>query len=88
MSQLRMTVLFRVVSSARYKLLAPGVIKSQKHGVPCRKGTRINLLLTQQEIAELVGATRVMVSRALQELTANKYLERDQKYYILKDRCF
>ena len=74
--------------TTRDKVLGLFIRLARQHGEPCQNGTRIALRLTQQEIANLVGATRVMVSRALQELTANNQLERDQKYYILKDRCF
>ncbi len=74
--------------TTRDKVLGLFVRLAKQHGEPCPKGTRINLSLTQQEIAGLIGATRVMVSRALHELTAERFLERDRKCYILYDRCF
>ncbi len=59
-----------------------------EHGEPCPEGTRIKLRLTQQDIADFVGASRVMVAQALKELTARRYISKEDKYFILKDRCF
>jgi len=61
---------------------------AREHGEPCPEGTLIKIYLTQQEIASLVGASRVMVAQVLKELTTENYLCRGEKYYILKDRCF
>ncbi|GBF31948.1 transcriptional regulator [Desulfocucumis palustris] len=59
-----------------------------EHGEPCPEGTRIRLHLTQQDIADFVGASRVMVAQSLKELAARKYISRKDKSFILKDRCF
>ena len=58
-----------------------------EHGEPCDEGTIIKIHLTQQDIADFVGASRVMVAHALKELTEKNYLIRNNKYYILKDHC-
>lgn len=57
---------------------------AQEHGEFCTEGIVIKIYLTQQEIASAVGVSRVMVSRALQELIRNEYISRREKFYILK----
>lgn len=57
------------------------------HGEPCSEGTMIKIHLTQQDIADFVGASRVMVAQALKELAEKNYIVRNDKYYILKDHC-
>lgn len=59
-----------------------------EHGEPCSGGTRIKLRLTQQDIAGFIGASRVMVAQVLTDLTAKGYLGKEEKYYVLRDRCF
>ncbi|MDW7650722.1 MAG: Crp/Fnr family transcriptional regulator [Bacillota bacterium] len=58
------------------------------HGERCSDGIRIQVSLTQQEIADFVGASRVMVARALKTLANRNYLAKKDRFYILKDRCF
>ena len=57
---------------------------AQEHGEFCTEGIVIKIYLTQQEIASAVGVSRVMVSRALQELIRNEDISRREKFYILK----
>lgn len=57
------------------------------HGEPCDQGTIIKIQLTQQEIADFVGSSRVMVVHALKELAEKNYLIKNDKYYILKEHC-
>lgn len=56
-------------------------------GEPCDEGTKIKIRLTQQDIADFVGASRVMVAQALKELSEKKYLIKNDRYYIIKDHC-
>lgn len=70
------------------KILGLMIRLAREHGEICADGTRITLALTQQEIAALVGASRVMVSQSIRELTMNNYLCREKRHYILKNRCF
>ena len=74
--------------STQEKILGLMIRLAREHGELCAAGTRITIYLTQQEIAALVGASRVMVSQSIKELTAKNYLGREQRYYILKNRCF
>jgi CRP/FNR family transcriptional regulator len=59
-----------------------------EHGETCEEGTRVCVNLTQQEIADFVGVSRVMATQVIKKLTQRNYLSRQGKYYILKDRCF
>lgn len=63
-----------------------GLLKqlSKEYGEPCELGTRIKFKLTQQELASMVGASRVMVSMALQKLIKKDLIVRDKKHYIIK----
>lgn len=59
-----------------------------EHGEPCPEGTLVRVYLTQQDIADFVGVSRVMVARTIKELADCNYLTRKNRYYVLKDRCF
>ncbi|HML87562.1 MAG TPA: Crp/Fnr family transcriptional regulator [Methylomusa anaerophila] len=70
------------------KVLSLMIRMANEHGESCHEGVRITIPLTQQEIASLVGASRVMVVQAIKELTMQNYLCRENRYYILKNKCF
>lgn len=70
------------------KILSLMLRLSREHGEACANGIRITIPLTQQEIAALVGSSRVMVSQSIKELTDKNYLYREKRYYILKNKCF
>ncbi|NJD01027.1 MAG: Crp/Fnr family transcriptional regulator [Ruminiclostridium sp.] len=76
------------IQTTRNKLLNLFVQLAKQHGKQCSGGTLINLHLTQQELASMVGASRVMVSQVLKELIQSGSIFRNKKNYILKDRCF
>lgn len=70
------------------KVLSLFIRLAQEYGKPCAEGTIINIYLTQEEIASIVGASRVMVSQILGELVKTNYICRKKKYYVLKEKCF
>ena len=74
--------------STQEKVLSLMLRMAREHGESCEAGTRITIPFTQQEIASLVGASRVMVSQSIQELTVKNYLCREKRHYILKGKCF
>lgn len=69
------------------KVISLFIRLAQEHGVPCKEGTLINISLTQQDIASMVGASRVMVSQVIQELIKCSYISRKKKFYVLKSIC-
>lgn len=74
--------------NAREKVLNLLVRLAQEHGESCPQGQYIKIRLTQQEIASLVGLSRVMVSQVINGLIVDNYLSKEKKNYILKSRCF
>lgn len=74
--------------STQQKVLSLLIRMANEHGEKCAQGTRIQIPLTQQEIASLVGASRVMVAQSIKELTLKNYLFREKRYYILRGKCF
>ncbi len=56
-----------------------------RHGVKTESGVRIELKLTHQELANLVGTARETVSRILAELQDVHCLTVDGRYLVLKD---
>jgi CRP/FNR family transcriptional regulator len=76
------------IQTTRDKLLNLLVQLAKQHGKQCPEGTLIDLNLTQQELASMVGASRVMVSQVLKELIHNGSITRIKKNYVLKNRCF
>lgn len=74
--------------STREKVLNLLIRLAGEYGEPCPEGTKIKLYLTQQDIADFVGVSRVMVAQALKELSARNCIDRVDKYFVLRDRCF
>ncbi|MFZ7101608.1 MAG: Crp/Fnr family transcriptional regulator [Peptococcaceae bacterium] len=70
------------------KVLGLLIRLSQEYGESCAEGTRIKIRLTQQDIASMIGSSRVMVVQSLKELMAQNYLRRENRFYILKYKCF
>ena len=64
-------------------LVAFLVFLDQKFGCDVEQGRLIDLVLTHQEIAEAVNATRVSVTRMLQQFEAERLLSRQSKRLIL-----
>ncbi|MDX9872357.1 MAG: Crp/Fnr family transcriptional regulator [Clostridia bacterium] len=59
---------------------------AKEHGEPDNGGTRIKMKLTQEDIASMVGTSRVMVSKAIQKLIQSQILIKDKKHYIIKQK--
>jgi CRP/FNR family cyclic AMP-dependent transcriptional regulator len=58
---------------------------SKEHGVTVPNGVQINLRLTHQQIADLVGAVRETATKVLLELQDEGLISVDQKKIILMD---
>lgn len=73
------------IGSTRERVLHLLARLASQNGEPCRKGTKIKTRLTQQDIASFVGASRVMVSQSLKELTSSNYITRENNHYVIND---
>ncbi|HKE14996.1 MAG TPA: Crp/Fnr family transcriptional regulator [Kofleriaceae bacterium] len=49
---------------------------TREHGQPCPHGFAIDLRISQDDLAELVGASRQMVNRVIGEMTRRLYVQR------------
>jgi len=58
---------------------------ANQYGKKLQNATLIDLIITQQELADMIGSSRVMVVQVLNELKEAKIVDRDNRYYILKD---
>lgn len=75
-------------TSVKEKLLRLFIRLADEYGRKINIGTVIELNITQQEIANMIGASRVMVAQVLKELKEAGIVGRQGKYYILqKDLC-
>lgn len=67
--------------------LAEALIElGRRFGVRDSRGTIVNIRLTQQELASLIGATRETVSFLVSDLRRDKVIEREGKRIVLLDR--
>ncbi|HWQ41409.1 MAG TPA: Crp/Fnr family transcriptional regulator [Desulfosporosinus sp.] len=61
---------------------------AEQYGQKTPNSTLIDLKITQQELADMIGSSRVMVIQALNELKAANIIDQEKRYYILKnDPC-
>jgi CRP-like cAMP-binding protein len=57
---------------------------SHRFGRVVSQGIAIDFLITHQEIAEIIGTTRVTCSRTISSLIAQGYIAKQQRYYIVR----
>lgn len=75
-------------TSARERLLHILHRLADEHGRQVDSGILIELNLTQQELANMVGISRVKAVQIIGELKDDGIIERNGKYYLLKsDMC-
>ena len=55
------------------------------HGVRAREGRRIELRLTQTDLAELIGSTRETTSTAFNDLRRNGWVATDRRGVVVRD---
>jgi len=58
---------------------------SERFGTPTDEGLRVTHDLTQEELAQLVGASRETVNKALADFAARNWLRLDQRAVLLLD---
>jgi len=74
--------------SVREKLLRLLFRLADEYGQKTTEGTIIEFKITQQEMANMIGASRVMVAKALKELKESGIVGNRRSYYTLKtDPC-
>ncbi len=73
--------------TTREKVLSLLVRLAGEHGERGPEGTWIRLRLTQEDIAGLVGASRVRVALVLRELDEEGYLSRRGRRFLVRDNC-
>lgn len=56
-----------------------------QYGAPRSGGTLINLRFTHQEMADLLGVSRVSVSQCFQEFTRRGFLQKQGRFYLISD---
>ncbi|HZK84604.1 MAG TPA: Crp/Fnr family transcriptional regulator [Desulfosporosinus sp.] len=74
--------------SVKERLLQLFYRLAEQYGQKRSTSTLIDLKITQQELADMIGSSRVMVIQALKELKAANIIDRENRYYVLKnDPC-
>ena len=58
---------------------------ANEYGQKTESGLLIDLKVTQQELADMIGSSRVMVVHALKELERANIIGREKRYYVLKE---
>ena len=66
-----------------HRLLQLLIWLSRKFGYPINQGQLIDLRLTHQEIAEVIGTTRVTVTRLLSQLEQEGTICRSKRHFII-----
>ncbi len=56
-----------------------------EQGVPCEKGTAIDMSLTNQDLASMIGTSRETANRILSDMRRQKAIQVDKKQIIISD---
>ncbi len=71
--------------TVREKLLHLFYRFASEYGMAREREMIINLKITQQELADMLGSSRVAVAKALKELKAANIIGMENRYYVLKE---
>ncbi|WP_088224976.1 Crp/Fnr family transcriptional regulator [Desulfosporosinus sp. FKB] len=71
--------------TVKEKLLGLFYNLAKQYGKKLQNSTMIDLIITQQELADMIGSSRVMVIQTLNELKDANIIDRKNRYYILKE---
>jgi CRP/FNR family cyclic AMP-dependent transcriptional regulator len=75
-------------TSVKERLLKLLTHLANEHGVVTDKGVLIRMYVTQQELGNMIGASRVMVAQVIKELRDKGILNHQGKYYLINtDFC-
>jgi len=67
------------------RLVSTLIKLSNEHGKMTPKGIMVELSLSQQELANMIGASRETVSRSLNDLKKSNVLDFTRQHFIIKD---
>ncbi len=70
----------------RTRLVEALLALAGEHGEPCQHGMAVNVRINQQDLADLIGASRQMVNRLLGELSRKLYVRRMGKVLCILNR--
>lgn len=73
--------------SVEDKLLALLFRLSSEYGKDTSQGQLIEISITQEEMANMIGSSRVMVAHTLKKFKQEGFLLKKGKYYIIDDKC-
>ncbi|UJF32816.1 Crp/Fnr family transcriptional regulator [Paenibacillus hexagrammi] len=69
----------------RSRIMKTIIRLSEQHGIPTKDGLLIDVKLTHQQLANMVGTVRESVTKVLQELLDEGSIEIDKKKITLKN---
>lgn len=69
----------------RSRIMKTIIRLSEQHGVPTPEGLLINVKLTHQQLANMVGTVRESVTKVLQELLDDELIQIDKKLITLRN---
>ncbi|MDD9271087.1 Crp/Fnr family transcriptional regulator [Paenibacillus sp. GCM10023248] len=69
----------------RSRIIKTIIRLSEQHGIPTQDGLLINVKLTHQQIANMVGTVRESVTKVLQELLDDEYIQIEKKLITLRN---
>jgi CRP/FNR family transcriptional regulator len=70
----------------RTRLIEALLALAGEHGEPCQHGMAVDVRINQQDLADLIGASRQMVNRLLGELSRKLYVRRMGKVLCILNR--
>ena len=59
---------------------------ADQYGKPSDRGIQIDLALTQTDLAEMTGGTRVSINKALGRFRRSKWVEVSGRHFTIRDR--
>lgn len=71
--------------TVKEKLLSLFYRFAKKYGRTKAGRIMIDLQITQQELADMLGSSRVMVVHAIKDLKAANIIDQEKRYYVLKE---
>ncbi|RJE47232.1 MULTISPECIES: Crp/Fnr family transcriptional regulator [unclassified Dehalobacter] len=84
LANLNQNILGNKIMHAKEKLKSTFLSLGQDHGVEIEGGIRIDIKLTQQEIADLIGISRSVACQLINELVDEGFIDRKGKTYIIR----